>query len=191
MKSYASEIFGSLFSRRRFLKASFFGVCSLFCKPASAALFLAGLPEGRLSLYNVHTNEKLGVTYRDATGRYDDEALNELDHFLRCHYTGESIKMDVAAIEFLNTVCKKLGGNREIRIISGYRSPEYNRLLLMEGRGVVKNSLHLQGKAIDFNIPCVSLENIRQTALSLRLGGVGYYPKSDFVHVDSGRFRYW
>src|SRR5208337_2348304 len=104
------------------------------CRPAFAALFLAELPEGRLSLYNVHTNEKLGVTYRDSTGVYDEGALKEMDHFLRCHYTGESIKMDIAAIEFLILVGKKLAGNREIRIISGYRSPEYNRVLRVEGR---------------------------------------------------------
>ncbi len=98
--------------------------------------------------------------------------------------------MDVQVIEFLNMVSKMTGPDKEIHIISGYRSPEYNQLLLSEGRHVAKNSMHLKGKAIDFNVPSLDLAALRQTALGLRYGGVGYYP-GDFVHIDSGRFRTW
>ena len=99
--------------------------------------------------------------------------------------------MDKRVIEFINTVDKQLGGGNEIHIISGFRSPEYNNLLIREGRNVVKNSLHLQGKAIDIHFPQIPLNKVRQAALKLRYGGVGYYPKSGFVHLDSGRFRFW
>ncbi|HZR45724.1 MAG TPA: DUF882 domain-containing protein, partial [Candidatus Manganitrophaceae bacterium] len=79
----------------------------------------------------------------------------------------------------------------EIHVISGYRSPEYNALLIREGRGAAKKSLHLQGKAIDIRIPAVGLDILRKTALSLEYGGVGYYPQSGFVHLDSGAVRFW
>lgn len=84
-----------------------------------------------------------------------------------------------------------MGGGNEIHVISDFRSPEYNNLLINEGRKVVKNSLHLQGKAIDIHFPHIPLNDVRQAALKLRFGGAGYYPESGFVHLDSGRFRLW
>lgn len=149
------------------------------------------MPEGKLSLINIHTDEKLSVTYRNASGQYDTEALKALNWILRCHYSGQAMEMDTNAIEFVNLTDKRLGGNNEIHIISGYRSPEYNQLLIREGRHVVQNSLHLKGKAIDIRIPHVDLSKVRDVALDLKLGGVGYYRQSDFVHLDSGRFRTW
>jgi uncharacterized protein YcbK (DUF882 family) len=178
-------------SRRFFIKASVAGVLSLFCNPVFASPIPSGVPEGRLSLINAHTEERLNITYRDSLGNYILESLNNLDHFFRCHYTGQVKEMDIATIESLNLIDKMSGGNRNIHIISGYRSPEYNNLLRREGKGAVKNSLHLQGKAIDFSIPGVSLHKIRDIALSLGRGGVGYYPESDFVHIDSGKLRRW
>ena len=195
MKSSLSHLFPQFFggpcSRRMFLQASLVGIASFLWKPAFASLTTGDIPEGRLSLYNIHTRESLNITYRDSSGNYVSEALNELDRFFRCHYTGQVTKMDISTIESLNLVEKILGGNREVHVISGFRSPEYNNLLISEGRGVAKNSMHLQGKAIDFAIPQVTLLKVRDVALSLRRGGVGYYPKSDFVHIDSGRLRYW
>jgi uncharacterized protein YcbK (DUF882 family) len=99
--------------------------------------------------------------------------------------------MDKDMIEFVNLVDKRFGSNNEILVISGYRSPEYNQLLINEGRNVVKNSLHLAGKAMDIRISGMDLCKLRDEALSLRLGGVGYYKQSNFVHLDSGRFRTW
>lgn len=148
------------------------------------------LPLGTLSLYNIHTDERLEVTYRKASGEYDQEALRALNWVLRCHHTGQVADMDVYVIEFLNMVDKQLGGDNDIHVISGFRSHEYNRLLIKKGRNVAGNSLHIQGKAIDISIPKVDLALLRNTALSLRYGGVGYYPQ-DFVHLDSGRFRTW
>jgi uncharacterized protein YcbK (DUF882 family) len=145
---------------------------------------------GALRLYNIHTAERLQVTYRDASGRYDAGALRALNHLLRCHATGEVAEMDLAVIEFVNLVDQRLGRGHEFHIISGYRSSEYNARLLRRG-GVVRHSLHLVGRAIDIRIPGVDLRTVRQTALSLAYGGVGYYPRSSFVHLDSGPLRSW
>jgi uncharacterized protein YcbK (DUF882 family) len=180
-----------LWTRRAFVRMSLVGA------PAMLLLLDRGEPWGRelpaaeLSLYNTHTDERLQVCYRDRARRYDRRALAALNHALRCHYTGAAIEMDLGAIEFLNLVDKTLGSGHEIHIISGFRSPEYNRTLLRQGRGVVRHSLHLVGKAIDFRIPGVDLRRVRRTAVDLGLGGVGYYPASGFVHIDSGRFRTW
>jgi uncharacterized protein YcbK (DUF882 family) len=85
----------------------------------------------------------------------------------------------------------RLGGGNEIHVISGYRSPQYNDHLLSRGRKVAKQSLHLEGRALDIRIPGTALSLLQRTALSLRLGGVGYYPRGNFVHIDSGAFRTW
>ena len=166
---------------------------SVLCgSPAWGNLLETGyLPEGRLSLHNTHNNERLTVTYRNSLGEYDDEALQALNWILRCHYTNDATQMDLKVIEYLNQVDKNLGGGNEIQIISGYRSPAYNGMLRQEGRGVAKRSYHMKGKAIDIAIPGVGTRTIRNTALDLAAGGVGHYPKTGFVHIDSGNFRSW
>jgi uncharacterized protein YcbK (DUF882 family) len=88
-------------------------------------------------------------------------------------------------------VDRKLGGKRDFHVISGYRSPAYNESLRQKGRGVAKHSLHIEGKAVDIRVPGVKLSNLRRAALSLQYGGVGYYPSTGFVHLDSGNFRTW
>jgi len=187
MRSYA--FFYRCCNRRFFLKASVVAFSSLFSRMSYSGI--RTLPEGKLTLLNIHTNDNLTIKYRNSYGQYDPGALKELNWVLRCHYTGRSIDMDKDVIEFVNLVDKKLGGNNEIIIISGYRSPEYNQLLISEGRHAVKNSLHLTGKAIDIRIPGVDLHKLRDEALNLKLGGVGYYRESNFVHLDCGRFRSW
>lgn len=149
------------------------------------------LPEGRLTFVNLWTDERLDVTYRDETGTYDLDALDDMNHILRCHHTGEVAAMDVRVIEHVNLVQKKLGAGREIQVVSGFRSPEYNATLVRAGRRAAKNSLHMQGQAIDVRIAGVHPKTIRQAALELGYGGVGYYPRAKFVHLDSGPFRHW
>ena len=144
-----------------------------------------------LRLFNVRTNERLDLTYRDSSGRYDPDSLSALNRFLRCPFTHKETEIDVRVIEFLNSIDKSFGGNNEIYIISGYRTPEYHRWLKRRGSRPAKNSLHLVGKAIDFRIPGVRLRKIKGEAVRMRFGGVGYYPRRGFVHIDSGRFRYW
>lgn len=180
-------------SRRGFLRAALAGAFALLGAGTSfgSMALPEELPEGRLSLYNTHNGERLSVTYRDAAGNYDLDALNALNWALRCHYTNEATEMDLNTLEFLNLVDNKLGGDNEIHIISGYRSPAYNGLLRSSGRGVARNSLHLSGKAIDIAIPGKNIASVRQTAVSLHLGGVGFYPGKGFVHIDSGSFRTW
>jgi uncharacterized protein YcbK (DUF882 family) len=149
------------------------------------------LPEGVLTFYNVHTNEWLRVKYRNGEGKYDLSALDEINHVLRCHHTGETAAMDVRVIEHVNLVQKSLGGDGEIHVISGYRSPTYNALLVKKSRRAVRQSLHVEGQAIDLFVPGVHPREIRRAALNLQYGGVGYYPRAKFVHLDCGPFRYW
>jgi uncharacterized protein YcbK (DUF882 family) len=174
-------------TRRRFL-TSLAGATLLGAgvRPGAAAA-----PEARLALYNTHTRESLDVTFRDAAGRYDHRALAAIDHVLRCHYTGLTARIDVAVLDFLSAVDQRLGGDHEIHVISGYRSPEYNAWLIRHGHGVAERSLHLLGKAIDVRLPGVALAAVRDTARTMGLGGVGYYPASSFVHLDSGSVRSW
>lgn len=178
------------FTRRTFLQTALAGALALsFSGRAIARTVLA--EKGSLSLYNTHTEERLSVTFRKADGTYDIDALNALNWILRCHYTNQQTVMDVDTIEFLNLVDNRLGGGNEIHIISGFRSPSYNALLSGNGRHVAKHSLHLKGKAIDIAIPGADLHKVRNTAVALQLGGVGYYPGAGFVHIDSGKFRTW
>lgn len=148
-------------------------------------------PRGRLALYNTHTRETLDVTYRRERGTYDPDGLQALNRVLRCHFTGEVASIDPRVIEFIDLVDAALGVGHEIHIVSGYRSPEYNDWLRRRGHGVAKASLHLKGRAIDIRIPAVDVAKVRDAALALARGGVGYYPASDFVHLDSGRVRSW
>ena len=166
-------------------------VCQVEKVPVALRAVAQMLPEGRLSFLNVWTDERLEVTYRNEAGEYDLEALDDVNHILRCHATGEVSAIDVRVLEHVNLVQKKLGGDREIHIISGYRSPEYNAQLVRAGRRAAKNSLHMQGQAIDLQIPGIHPKVVRQAALELGYGGVGYYPRAKFVHLDSGAFRSW
>ena len=180
-------------NRRSFLKASLAGMLVLMCGTPAFSEIMDNdrFIEGRLNLFNIHNREQLSVTFRTPDGEYDPDALNAINRILRCHYTEEVAEIDIRAIEYLNSVYKKLGGDNEIHIISGYRSPSYNRLLHREGHQVASHSLHMKGKAIDIAIPHVAIDKIRRTALNLRSGGVGYYPHAGFVHIDSGPFRTW
>jgi uncharacterized protein YcbK (DUF882 family) len=182
-------------TRRTLLKTSVAGMLCLGGKLGIPRFVTAqapeGLPQGELSLYNVHTNERLRVRYRDERGQYELTALDELNHILRCHHTGEMATIDPRVIEHINLVQKRLGGDGEIHVISGYRSPEYNALLVKRSRRAARHSLHVEGQAVDFFIPGVRPRDIRQAALQLQFGGVGYYPRADFIHLDCGRFRSW
>ena len=180
-------------SRRFFLQASLLTTTLALLHPGRA---LAGFsppekPAGRLNLYNTHTGEKLDTVYRDRGGRYDPQAVEALSWLLRCHHTGQQYPIDVRTLDFLGLVGAQLGSDNAIHIISGYRSRQYNNYLLSRGHKVAKYSLHLEGRALDVRIPGTSLATLRRTALSLRMGGVGYYPRGDFVHIDSGAFRSW
>lgn len=179
-------------SRRSFLKASLLTTLAfLHPEKATASFSAEKQPTGRLNLYNIHTGEKINATYRDPDGQYNTQAISELNWLLRCHHTDQQHSIDLQTLDFLDLVNTRLGCNNEIHIISGYRSPEYNNHLLRLGRKVAKHSLHMEGRALDIRIPGTPLSNLQRTALSLRIGGVGYYPSGDFVHIDSGAYRTW
>lgn len=176
-----------------FLKSSAFFALTVLSAKSAFARFMdgGGAPEGKLSLYNVNCNERVTVTYRNSLGEYCDEALQALNWIFRCHHTDETTKMDLRVVEYLNRLDTSLGGGNEIHIISGYRSPQYNARLRNKSQGVAKDSLHMKGMAIDLAIPRLGLDLIRRNAVALAAGGVGYYPRSGFVHIDCGAFRTW
>lgn len=179
-------------SRRSFLKASLLTTLALLHPGKAQANFSLERPaSGRLKLYNIHTGEKISATYRDPNGQYNTQAVNELNWLLRCHYTNEQHPIALQTLDFLDLLNTRLGCDNEIHVVSGYRSPKYNDYLISQGHKVAKHSLHLEGRAIDIRIPGMALATIQHTALLLRLGGVGYYPSEDFVHIDSGAFRTW
>lgn len=147
--------------------------------------------EHRLRLFNTHTNERIDIVFRRGDSFLPD-AVAKLDSFLRDHRTGEVRHYDPRLYDILADLTTAVGRpNGEIDIICGYRSPETNALLREHTTGVARNSLHIQAEAIDLRMPGVNTLRLREAALSLRRGGVGYYPHSDFIHVDTGRVRQW
>lgn len=145
-----------------------------------------------LSLYHLHTRESLTVTFK-RNGEFDAAGLNKLNHFLRDWRNDQQIKMDPRLFDIVWQVYQDTGAARPIEIISAYRSPATNSMLRRRSRGVAKASQHMLGKAMDFHIPGVPLERVRNAGLRLQRGGVGYYPSSGspFVHVDVGSVRHW
>ncbi len=177
--------------RRRFLELSalvFLG--SLLPRYAFA---LGGEPSAAthsLAFFHTHTCESLSCIYRQQ-GRLDRQTLTHIDHILRDHHNGE---VKVIATKLLDLLCElktRLGTDQPFHVISGYRSPATNEKLRRQGKSVARRSMHLEGKAVDIRVPGVPLARLRQVALDLQAGGVGYYPRSDFVHVDVGRVRRW
>lgn len=143
-----------------------------------------------LAFVNTHTREVLETTYWNGD-RYDSDALARINIVLRDHRTEEIKAIDLGLLDLLHALGGELGAAEPYHVISGYRSPATNRGLRSRSEGVAKNSLHMQGQAIDIRVPGVALRRVQRVAAQLRRGGVGYYQASDFVHVDVGRVRYW
>lgn len=144
----------------------------------------------RLAFVNTHTGERLDAVYRER-GRYLDDALAAIDRLLRDHRSDEVMPIDRSLLDSLVALRSKLDTSQPFHVISGYRSPATNARLAAASGGVARASLHLQGRAIDIRMPGRPLEQVRAAALALRAGGVGFYAKSDFVHLDTGRVRSW
>jgi uncharacterized protein YcbK (DUF882 family) len=143
-----------------------------------------------LALHNLHTGESLSIVYRE-NGACVPDSLALLDHLLRDHRSGEAHPIDPALFDQLVELREATGGSRPFEVISGYRSPATNAWLRANGGGVAQRSLHLEGRAIDVRLPGVPTHRLRDAALALARGGVGYYPAPDFVHLDTGRVRRW
>jgi len=169
--------------------------CCLILLPfvLSSLGFSESLPsaESRLRLYHTHTGEHLDIVYKRGT-EYIPEALSRVDQFLRDHRTGDVHHYDPHLFDLLANLEASLGRPAaEIHVICGYRTPASNNFLRTHTTGVAKNSLHMQAEAIDIRLPGTKTSTLRDAALALRRGGVGYYAHSDFVHVDVGRVRRW
>jgi uncharacterized protein YcbK (DUF882 family) len=147
--------------------------------------------EHRLKLYNTHTGERIDVVFRRGD-QYISGALARLDYFLRDHRTNDVRHFDPRLYDILADLTASIGHPAgEIDIVCGYRTPSTNESLREHTNGVAKNSLHIQAEAIDLRMPGIDTLKLRRAALALRRGGVGYYPHSDFIHVDTGRVRQW
>jgi len=145
----------------------------------------------QLHLVHTHTGERLNIVYRDGAG-YDQQSLARLNRYLRDHRTSEVHDYDPRVFDLLHDLTTALGNpDLEIDVVCGYRTPWSNEFLRAHGHGVARHSLHMQAMAIDIRIPGVPTAQVRDAALALHRGGVGYYAASDFVHVDVGRIRHW
>jgi uncharacterized protein YcbK (DUF882 family) len=165
------------------------GALCLFL-PSTAMAATNAIGKRSLSFANLHTGEKLKTTYW-VNGAYVPEALGEIDHHLRDFRTGAIHPIDPQLIDLLYDLRAKMQTKTPFDVISGYRSPATNAQLASESRGVARKSFHLRGMAIDISLPDRDLRQLRKAALALRRGGVGYYPKPGFVHVDVGPVRTW
>lgn len=173
-------------SRRALLKLGAFGVASFAARGALAE------PEREraLKFVHTHTGESARVVYW-AGGKYLPDGLAEIDHVLRDHYSGDVHAIDSSLLDVLHQLGQQLETAQPYHVISGYRSPATNAALAARSGGVAQHSLHMAGQAIDVRLPGCELRSLRDAALGLHAGGVGYYAGPDFVHIDVGRVRRW
>lgn len=174
--------------RRRILGLAAMAAASFAMAPAIAQVQPRG--ERVLTFENLHTGEKLKTTYW-ANGTYIKDNLADINHILRDFRTNDVMPIDPKLLNLLYALKLKVNSNKPFGIISGYRSPATNTMLNANSSGVASRSLHLEGKAIDISVPGQNLVGLHQAALALRGGGVGYYPGSGFIHMDTGRVRFW
>ena len=188
----------------QFSRRSFLGVAAAAAAAAlvpgrvmgatlGAAPRLASAPDRSLSFFHTHTGERLTTAYC-CEGAYVPAALADVNHVLRDFRANAVKPIDPNLLDLLFQLNGALGTDQPFHVISGYRTPETNAMLQERGgshSGVATHSLHIDGKAIDIRVPGIKLEHLRDVANSLRIGGVGFYPASNFVHVDTGRVRYW
>ncbi|MGB5397839.1 MAG: DUF882 domain-containing protein [Gammaproteobacteria bacterium] len=184
-------------SRRGFLQSAA-GLAMCFAAPgafasASAVTAPAVTTPGRdreLCFYNTHTGEKLSATFW-SEGNYLDDGVEEISWLLRDHRSGKANAIDPKLLDLLHQLQTRVEHPGEIHVISGYRSPATNNMLAKKSSGVAKTSYHMLGQAIDIRLPGFDTRELRKAAIALKAGGVGYYSRSDFVHLDVGRVRYW
>ncbi|MGW8272322.1 MAG: YcbK family protein [Thermodesulfovibrionales bacterium] len=178
-------------SRRSFLRIGMYlGASLLLPRLSFACPEDFGPNERKISLYNFHTDELVSKVFW-AEGQYLPGALDEINYILRDHRTGEVAQMDTGLLELLYTLKDHLAVDEPFHVVSAYRSHSTNEYLRRRNRRVAKNSMHLYGKAVDIRIPGCKITALRDAALELQRGGVGYYRRSNFVHVDVGPLRQW
>jgi uncharacterized protein YcbK (DUF882 family) len=169
---------------------------SLLLAGASAGAMLLAAPLAHaeapraLSFYHTHTGERLKITYAER-GKHFPDALERINRFLRDFRSGETHPIDPVLLDSLHRLQQVTGGRGPYEVISAFRSPQTNEMLRSSSGGVAQRSLHMEGRAMDVRLRGVETRKLRQAALRLQVGGVGYYPSSNFVHVDTGRVRSW
>ncbi len=182
------EIASTHTNRRTFLKIGFCGITSaILAHPLLAA---AGSEHRVLNLVNLHTGESLATAYR-SNGKLIHRAVDRISHLMRDHRTGETMPVDPDLLDQLHRIVNRIKPREPINIISGYRSPRTNEALRKITAGVASDSLHMEGRAIDIRIPGCATKALYRVAVDLSAGGVGYYPRSSFVHLDTGPVRVW
>lgn len=177
-------------SRRRFLRVSALAAAQLIVPAVAMAGTQLRTRSRSLKFYNLHTGESLKTTYWE-NGNYVPGELERVNYILRDFRANEVKPIDPALLDLLVGAQRRLGTAEPFQVISGYRSPLTNAMLHANSEGVAVHSLHIDGKAIDICVPGRSLAQVRGAALALQGGGVGYYPKTGFVHMDTGRVRWW
>jgi uncharacterized protein YcbK (DUF882 family) len=183
-------------SRRDVLRSSLglaggIAAAGLLVSPTHAlAALMAPRSPRELSFLNLHTGERLKAEYW-SNGQYHHDALSAINHLLRDHVNNQVHTIDPGLLDLIHVLHDKVRSADPFHVICGYRSPETNERMHEFSCGVAKNSMHIQGKAIDIRLPGTGLHYLQNAALSLQGGGVGYYPKDDFVHVDTGKVRRW
>jgi uncharacterized protein YcbK (DUF882 family) len=183
------ELATSALSRRALLRGAAVTALGL-ALPSSLRAALAPAAPRALAFRHTHTGESGRVVYF-ADGAYLAEGLERIDLLLRDHYSGEVKPIDRRLLDLLHALNEALGTDEPFHVISGYRSPATNAMLAARSGGVATHSLHMSAQAVDLRVPGRALAKVREAALALRRGGVGYYPGPDFVHVDVGRVRRW
>lgn len=177
-------------SRRRFLTRSSMAAVGALLLPSTKSVASMLSTERTLSFHNVHTDEELTIRCCPEKD-YDRETRLRFSSLLRDHHADEVREMDPGLIDIFFALSAFTGSSGTFKILSGYRSPETNGWLRRFSHGVAEHSMHIEGKAVDIRMDDVSIREIRQAGMALAMGGVGYYPRSNFVHLDTGRIRHW
>jgi uncharacterized protein YcbK (DUF882 family) len=177
-------------SRRRFLRLGVLAAATCIPYPALALERTARRFERSLDFYNVHTGESLSTVYW-IKGKYLPVALRDINYILRDHHSDQVKPIDPQLLDLLYTIDKIVGLRDSFHVLSAYRSPATNAMLRLYYSGVAEHSMHMEGKAIDVRFFGSDLQMVRRLATDLQWGGVGYYPWSGFVHLDTGPVRYW
>ncbi len=175
--------------RRRFLMKTGLVTAGLILGPKLA---LASAKKDRLLMMtNPHTGEKIRTIYWTPREGYIRESLASVSHFMRDFRQNQVRDIDPALLDIIYAISVNIGTHRKFEVMSGYRSPKTNRMLRRRSRNVAKKSYHMKAKAMDFQVENISAQDLRRIALSLRKGGVGYYPGARYIHVDTGNVRTW
>jgi uncharacterized protein YcbK (DUF882 family) len=178
-------------TRRKLLKvglAGFAGIAASFAGilPAAARETIGYT----ISIKNAHTGEVFKGVYR-VGGYYVPRAFRQINHIMRDHYNGDAHPIDPRLVDVLAKLQKRCDCSEPLTVLSGYRSPATNAMLRRSSGNVAQNSYHMKGQAADIRVPGSPASTVRQVALTLAAGGVGYYPRREFIHVDTGDVRHW